>query len=76
MGKIEDRLQVHVESLIDRYPSLSVCKQDIIDSYILLEDAYKNGNKLLIAGNGGSAADAEHIAGELMKRSGRKARGN
>jgi len=31
-------------------------------------DAYKRGNKLLIAGNGGSAADAQHIAGELVSR--------
>lgn len=33
-----------------------------------MEEAYENGHKLLIAGNGGSAADSEHIAGELMKR--------
>ncbi|QUX98235.1 phosphoheptose isomerase [Marinomonas sp. CT5] len=30
--------------------------------------AYQNGGKLLIAGNGGSAADAQHIAGELISR--------
>ena len=34
----------------------------------MMEEAYENGHKLLIAGNGGSAADSEHIAGELMKR--------
>ena len=33
-----------------------------------MEECYENGGKLLIAGNGGSAADSEHIAGELMKR--------
>ena len=32
-----------------------------------MAESYKNGNKLLVAGNGGSAADAEHIVGELMK---------
>ncbi len=34
----------------------------------LAVQAYRNGNKLLIAGNGGSAADAQHIAGELVSR--------
>lgn len=57
----------HIETLINRYPALAVCKQDIVDTYILLEECYKNGNKLLVAGNGGSAADALHIVGELMK---------
>lgn len=33
----------------------------------MLEESYENGGKLLVAGNGGSAADAEHIVGELMK---------
>ena len=32
-----------------------------------MEECYENGGKLLVAGNGGSAADAEHIVGELMK---------
>jgi len=30
--------------------------------------AYKNGNKVMTAGNGGSTADAQHIAGELVGR--------
>ena len=65
---IEDRLLKHVENLIKRYPKLTTCKQNILNAYSILEECYKNDHKLLIAGNGGSAADSEHIAGELMKR--------
>lgn len=54
--------------LIERYPKLSVIENEISEAYCLLEKAFENGKKLLVAGNGGSAADAEHIAGELMKR--------
>lgn len=68
MRKFERRLEKHIELLIQRYPVLEPCKKDIIDGYLLMEEAYENGHKLLIAGNGGSAADSEHIAGELMKR--------
>lgn len=44
------------------------CSNEIIDSINLLVDAFKNGNKLLICGNGGSAADSQHIAAEFMIR--------
>lgn len=57
----------HVNMLIERYPELELQKQNIIDAYEILEKAYSNGGKLLVAGNGGSAADSEHIVGELMK---------
>ena len=57
----------HVETLIDRYPKLIVCKKEIIRAYELLEEAYIMGRKLLVCGNGGSASDSEHIVGELMK---------
>lgn len=68
MKELETRLQRHIDLLIERYPVLDVCKQDIIDAYLIMEECYENGGKLLVAGNGGSAADSEHIAGELMKR--------
>lgn len=58
----------HLLELIKRYPVLEPVQNNIQDVYHLLEDAFLNGKKLLTAGNGGSAADAEHIAGELMKR--------
>ena len=60
-------MEKEIEKLTRRYPELKVCENDINNAYNLLVDCFKTGNKLLIAGNGGSCADAEHIAGELMK---------
>lgn len=60
-------LENHLNHLIDRYSKLIVCKNDIVHAYNLLEEAYTNGRKLLVCGNGGSASDSEHIVGELMK---------
>ena len=68
MRTLETRLIKHIDLLIGRYPTLESCKEDIIKAYLIMEEAFENDHKLLIAGNGGSAADAEHIAGELMKR--------
>ena len=65
---MEPKLNKHIDLLIERYPALNVCRQSIIDAYQIMEDCYARDGKLLIAGNGGSAADSEHIAGELMKR--------
>lgn len=67
MRTLEKRLEKHIDLLLERYPSLAVVKNDIIAAYLIMEENYENGGKLLIAGNGGSAADAEHIVGELMK---------
>lgn len=68
MRTLEKRLEKHIELLINRYPDLLDIKKDIIDAYLIMEECYEKGGKLLVAGNGGSAADAEHIVGELMKR--------
>ncbi|PJJ30928.1 D-sedoheptulose-7-phosphate isomerase [Lacrimispora celerecrescens] len=57
----------YLEELIERYPVLAGVKPQIREAYEILESCYENGGKLLIAGNGGSCADAEHIVGELMK---------
>ncbi|HHA4562219.1 TPA: SIS domain-containing protein, partial [Enterococcus faecium] len=65
---LAEKLNKHIDLLIKRYPTLETIKQDIIDGYLIMEECYLNGGKLLVAGNGGSAADSEHIAGELMKR--------
>jgi len=67
MRELDNRLMKHIDLLVERYPSLELAKNDIVAAYLLLEESYKNGGKLLVAGNGGSAADAEHIVGELMK---------
>ncbi len=68
MKKLESRLEKHIKTLTDRYPNLKCCRESIITSYLILEECFEHDGKLLIAGNGGSAADSEHIAGELMKR--------
>lgn len=67
MCELDNRLMKHIYLLLERYPSLESAKDDVIAAYLLLEECYENGGKLLVAGNGGSAADAEHIVGELMK---------
>lgn len=68
MMTLESRLEKHIDLLMERYPILKSVKQDIISAYLVMEECYEHDGKLLIAGNGGSAADSEHIAGELMKR--------
>ena len=64
-------MEAHIKSILDelitRYPVLESSKGDIAAAYELMKAAYDNGGKLLIAGNGGSASDSEHIVGELMK---------
>lgn len=65
---MKQNISKHVDTLIARYPRLEVCRKDIIDAYEIMKAAYVDDKKILIAGNGGSAADSEHIAGELMKR--------
>ena len=64
---LENRLMKHIDLLTERYPSLEPIRQELIDAYLIMEESYSKGGKLLVAGNGGSAADSEHIVGELMK---------
>ena len=56
-----------MKELIERYPQLNICKNDIENALSLMIDTYKKGGKILVCGNGGSSADADHIVGELMK---------
>lgn len=53
--------------LYQRYPELEACRADIEKALQMLIDTYRRGGKVLVCGNGGSAADSEHIVGELMK---------
>lgn len=57
----------NLELLISRYPILANCKKDIFSSFLHLRTTLKNGGSLYILGNGGSASDALHMVGELMK---------
>lgn len=68
MEYLRKELRAQVDELIKRYPPLKEVEQPFIAAYFMMQQCYENGGKLLIAGNGGSAADSEHIAGELMKR--------
>lgn len=65
---MEKRVKEEFELIFERYPQLEVCRDDIAKAYKLLLKTYDSGKKLLVAGNGGSAADSEHMTGELMKR--------
>lgn len=53
--------------LIARHPILSCCLESIMQAEIALTDCFSSGGKLIVCGNGGSAADSDHIVGELMK---------
>lgn len=57
----------YLEELTGRYPVLKAVEKDIFAAYECLKECYERGGKLLVAGNGGSCADSEHIVGELMK---------
>ncbi|MCI6890814.1 MAG: SIS domain-containing protein [Treponema sp.] len=57
----------YIDQLISRYPALSVCKADLEAAATILIKCFEDGGKLLIAGNGGSCADSDHISGELLK---------
>ena len=56
-----------LSQLVERYPALSSCQKEINEATNLIIKTFENGNRLYICGNGGSAADADHIVGELMK---------
>lgn len=53
--------------LLEKYPILIHTKEDILKAEKMIVSSYEQGGKLLICGNGGSASDADHIVGELMK---------
>lgn len=54
--------------LFVRYPALDGCRADVMKAFELMLATYRAGGKVLVCGNGGSASDAEHIVGELLKK--------
>ena len=56
-----------IDNLVDRQPVLKECITEVRSALEVLIGCFRTGNKLLLCGNGGSAADCEHIAGELVK---------
>ena len=46
MKTLEKRLEKHIDLLIERYPALGVCRQQIIDAYLIMEECYEHDGKL------------------------------
>ena len=63
----EGKKQEENKMLYEKYTALEACREDIEKALELILHTYQNGGKVLVCGNGGSAADSEHIVGELMK---------
>lgn len=59
---------VEIANLVERYPALASCRAEIDRAFEVLVECFRGGHKVLVCGNGGSAADAEHICGELLKK--------
>lgn len=56
-----------LDTFFECYPDMLICETEVREAYGILVDAFKSGAKLLVCGNGGSAADSEHVVGELVK---------
>ncbi len=65
--EINNNIKALLEDLVTRFPELHVCLEPITKVFLLLRNIFTSGKKLLVCGNGGSAADAEHFSGELLK---------
>lgn len=64
---MKENAKKKLDDLFLRYPALNSCKESIFEAVDVIIECYNRKGKLIAAGNGGSAADAEHIVGELMK---------
>ena len=62
-----NHVQKELDNLLTNYPQLSGCKDDILNAFECMKNCYRQGGLIMACGNGGSASDAEHIVGELMK---------
>ncbi|MCL2421118.1 MAG: SIS domain-containing protein, partial [Defluviitaleaceae bacterium] len=65
--KMKSGVAQHYERLFERYPNLECMRKPIMAAFDIMRQSYQQGKKVMTCGNGGSAADAEHIVGELMK---------
>ena len=64
---MEEKVKAILNCLIKSHPELKECEQSILEVFNIIKNSYKHGGTLFVCGNGGSAADSEHIVGELMK---------
>ena len=60
-------MKAFLDELLNRYPVLNDCKEEIQIAGKMMLETYKAGGKILVCGNGGSCSDSDHIVGELMK---------
>jgi phosphoheptose isomerase len=64
---MREETKLIIEGLLKNYSQLLSCRDIIDEAFDLLKQCYTNQGKVMVCGNGGSAADSEHIVGELMK---------
>lgn len=64
---MKEKVKYFLDDLLNRYPSLKGCENDIEKAFNLMVEVFESGGKMLVCGNGGSAADSEHLVGELIK---------
>jgi D-sedoheptulose 7-phosphate isomerase len=65
--KLEQTKLIYIDELLERIPELEPLRDQIVSTCEAICECHLAGGKVLICGNGGSASDSEHIAGELMK---------
>ena len=65
---MKEETRAILKELTERYPTLKGVENDILTAYETLLNCFEKGNRLYLCGNGGSASDCEHIAGELLKK--------
>jgi D-sedoheptulose 7-phosphate isomerase len=64
---MKENTKIVLQTLVEKYPQLAENKIRVEQAFELLKESFAQGKKLLVCGNGGSACDAEHIVGELLK---------
>ena len=67
LPQFEERACSILDDLLCRYPVLQPCRKSIWDAYVVLRECFLNDKALFTCGNGGSAADSDHIVGEIVK---------
>lgn len=67
MRAIKKSTAKKIDELIETYPSLEICRNSLFAAIEIICNGFHGGGKLMTCGNGGSAADAMHIVGEIMK---------
>jgi D-sedoheptulose 7-phosphate isomerase len=67
MPSLSPAQQAWLDGLFVRCPELKPLEEDLLQAYAMLESSLRSGGKLLLCGNGGSAADCEHWSGEMLK---------